>query len=500
MTATLVRSCRVVGTLGVLLVVVAADAPAQSLVATGSQAAAAEAGPCEDAASRIAGAPLPRVGATEWADWVALTGCGGRGATIVAGALQSDRVRAETDLQRVDHLAGLLDGWFQPQLISAYEALLADRATSNAMRLRSMWLLGGLLVPTTDVAGPLQGYMSDACHTYERSTSLRDAPEGIPSDAYDRARNVLAASADDRNAPDFLRRTARCWEELVRDAQNGSARIFRAETLPRADRSDRRDREDDRRYDDRDRTVIVERPTTVVVERPVRVVYECDNRYVFYNDGGYDLAIRYSGYGNGVLRVRHGGPYVWTAARFGPTRFWLGDTELFYSDVVYRPCGGRRVTIGASIGIWTGWHTGLGIWIGRNVGPRIINRPIVTGPVVVYPRAPRPVIVVPPGRRDHDDRYRGRRDEPVRVYPRGREPRREEPRREEPRREEPRREEPRREEPRREEPRREEPRREEPRREEPRASQGGRDAPRGDERRAVPRSAERPRSIPRPPG
>src|SRR5690349_18947073 len=71
---------------------------------------------CEDAAARVNGATLPRVGASAWTDWVTLTGCGTRGATIIAGALQSDAIRTESELSRLDHMAGLLDGWFQPQL------------------------------------------------------------------------------------------------------------------------------------------------------------------------------------------------------------------------------------------------------------------------------------------------------------------------------------------------------------------------------------------------
>src|SRR5689334_14604064 len=95
---------------------------------------------CEDAAARINGATLPRVGAPQWNDWVTLTGCGTRGATIIAGALQSDAIRTESELSRLDHLAGLLDGWFQPQLVTAYEFILRSRDTSNGMKLRAMWL------------------------------------------------------------------------------------------------------------------------------------------------------------------------------------------------------------------------------------------------------------------------------------------------------------------------------------------------------------------------
>jgi hypothetical protein len=159
-------------------------------------------------------------------------------------------------------------------------------------------------------------------------------------------------------------------------------------------------------------TVVIEQPIqpTVVIQRPVRVVYECDNRFVFYNEAGYDLAVRYGGYGSGgVLRVAHGGPYVWVAARFGPVRFWVGDQEVWYGDATYRPCGGRRVIFAPVIYPWQGWRIGLGMYIGhRYVSPRYLTprvyRPIIVGP----PRR------VPDGRNDprgRDERG-GRGDEP----------------------------------------------------------------------------------------
>lgn len=354
------------------------DASAQSVSADVSQHASA----CDDAAARLNSNTLPRVGAPGWSDWVALTGCGSRGATLIAGALRSDGIRTETELNRLDHLAGILDGWFQPQLVNAYEALLRSPDASNAVRLRAMWLLSGLYVPNVDVAGPLQGYMSLRCETYDRSTALRDAPETLPSTVYEEAEEAMAYVADDRSAPEYVRSTARCWNGVIREAlRNGTTGI------------------DDRYEDRRD-----DRTTTVVVERPVRVVYECDNRFVFYNDAGYDLAVRYAGYGSGgVLRVTHGGPYVWVAGRFGPVRFYVGEREVYYSPAVYRPCGRTRVVMVGSVHPWGGWHSGLGVYVGIRNGHRVIAPRVVFAPRIVIGRPP--VIVVPRGRdRDWNDR------------------------------------------------------------------------------------------------
>ena len=330
---------------------------------------------CEDAAVRISINSLPRVGAAQWNDWVTLTGCGTRGATIIASALRSDGIRGETEMTRLDHLTNLLDGWFQPSLISAYQSLLKTPDASYAIRLRSMWLLSGLYSPNVDVAGPLQGYMSKGCESYDRMTSLRDAPASLPASAYDQARDTIAFAANDRNTPEYVRATAHCWEGVVNSAANYSA--------------DGGARREEPAQPVQNQTVIVEPAvqTTVVVERPVRVVYECDNRFIIYNDVGYDLAVRYGGYGsNGVLRVAHGGPYVWAAARFGPIHFWVGDEEVWYSDVSYRPCGRTRVIYAPVVRPWIGWHIGLGAYF----GPRYFaNRPYY-----VPPRG-RPVIVVP---------------------------------------------------------------------------------------------------------
>lgn len=352
-------------------------------------AARAQAYGCEDAAVRVNTTSLPRVGAPQWNDWVTLTGCGARGATVIAAALRSDGVRTETELTRLDHLAGLLDGWFQPQLVSAYQSLLRAPDASHAVRLRAMWLLAGLYAPDVDVAGPLQGFMSARCESYDRKTALRDAPETLPAEAYDQARDAIAVVAEDRYAPEYVRSTARCWEGVLGDAlEHGNAV------------------EDNRAA----QTVVVSNPT-VVVQRPVRVVYDCDSRFVFYNDVGYDLAVRYDGFGSaGVLRVGHGGPFVWAAARFGPVRFWVGESEVFYTDAVYRSCYGygHRLIVGAPIYPWYGWHAGLGLYL----APRFVVQPRIYVPfgyVVRPPRWTRPIVIHHPrgGRDDWDRRGYG---------------------------------------------------------------------------------------------
>jgi hypothetical protein len=369
-----------------LIVAVAAG----TATAVGAAPARAQATGCEDAAVRLTAATLPRVGAPQWNDWVTLTGCGTRGASVIASALRSDGVRTETELTRLDHLTGLLDGWFQPQLITAYEWLLRAPDASHAVRLRAMWLLAGLYAPDHDVAGPLQGFMSTRCEAYERKTSLRDAPETLPAEAYDRARDAIAFVADDRYAPEYVRSTARCWEGLITDALEHGDRV----------------------QESRQVTTVSTSPTTVVVQRPVRVVYDCDSRFVFYNDAGYDLAVRYAGFGtSGVLRVGHGGPFVWAAVRFGPVRFWVGDVEVFYTDAVYRPCHsyGHRLVVGAPIYPWYGWHAGLGVYL----APRVVLRPRIVVPagyVARPPRYTRPIIVVPRPRGGRDGYDQGRRD------------------------------------------------------------------------------------------
>lgn len=336
---------------------------------------------CEDAAIRISTGGIPRVGAPQWNDWMTLTGCGNRGAAAVAGALRSDAVRTETELTRLDHLASVLDGWFQPSLVAAYQSLLRTPDASWAVRLRAMWLLGGLYAPATDVAGPLQGFMaSRGCDRYERVTALREAPGTLPPMAFDQVRDAMSAAANDGYAPEYVRTTARCWEGVIQDAAVMTDRGVR------------------------DERVVVDAPppppTTVVIEPPVRVVYDCDNRYVFYNEAGYDLAVRYAGYGAGVLRVAHGGPFVWMAARFGPMQFWVGDSPIVYTSAMYRPCGGRRIVVGPVIYPWYGWRAGLGVY----VGPRYVVPRYGPPPRYVVPRPNHPVMVVPPRRgRDDDD-------------------------------------------------------------------------------------------------
>src|SRR6185369_5831268 len=87
-----------------------------ALAAIAAPTASAQAAPstqpagCEEAAVRINTNALPRAGAPQWNDWMTLTGCGTRGATIVASALRSDGIRTETELTRLDHLTNLLDG------------------------------------------------------------------------------------------------------------------------------------------------------------------------------------------------------------------------------------------------------------------------------------------------------------------------------------------------------------------------------------------------------
>jgi len=371
---------------------------ALSAAGVGTTPVAAQETGCEDAAARIGAASLPRAGAPEWNDWVSLTGCGSRGATVIAGVLRSDGVRRETELSRLDYLAGILDGWFQPQLVAAYESLLRAPDASYGVRLRAMWLLAGLYAPDVEVAGPLQGYMTARCERYDRSTSLRDAPATLPAAAYDQARSAIAFAVDDRGAPEYVRSTARCWEDVIVDElQNGTRSA--------------NDNPNDVIVENASRTVVVEQPRTVYVERPVRVVYECGNRFMLYNDAGYDLAVRYDGYGRrGVLRVAHGGPYVWTAARFGPVRFWVGDREVWYSDAVYRPCGGVRVVVAPSVHIWTGWHSGLGLYIGNRGFGVSMGRPVIVRPRYVPPRVTRPIVIVNP----RGNRPGGNRNQPVR--------------------------------------------------------------------------------------
>jgi hypothetical protein len=170
---------------------------------------------CDSAAMTVAGHALPRAGAAEWSNWVALTGCGSRGAAVLAGALQSHAVRAEKDVARIDVLTGLLDGWYAPQLITTYESVAAASEATQALRLRAMWLLSGLFEPSVDVAGPLQAYTVRSCSAYGRTTSLRDAPSSLPPGASDGVRDALAIVAADKSSPSAVRSTAECWTGVL---------------------------------------------------------------------------------------------------------------------------------------------------------------------------------------------------------------------------------------------------------------------------------------------
>jgi hypothetical protein len=170
---------------------------------------------CDSAAMTVAGHALPPAGAAEWSNWVALTGCGARGAAVLAGALQSHALRAERDVVRIDLLTGLLDGWYAPQLVTTYEAVAAADDATAALRLRAMWLLAGLFEPSVDVAGPLQSYSVRTCSAFGRTTSLRDAPSSLPPGASDGVRDALAAVATDKSAPSAVRNTAQCWGDVV---------------------------------------------------------------------------------------------------------------------------------------------------------------------------------------------------------------------------------------------------------------------------------------------
>lgn len=339
------------------------------VAAAAAPVAGAQGTDCETAALRVGVASLPRAGSAEWNDWVTLTGCGSRGATVIGAALRSAGVRQEGELTRLDQMAGLLDGWFQPSLVAAYEWLLRAPDASNAIRLRAMWLLAGLYAPDVEVAGPLQGFMTARCERYDRTTTLREAPTTLPGEAYDRAADAVAFVAADRSAPDYVRTTAQCWDGVIQGAL-AAGNIEGTDVAGDAVAARQ--------------TVVISQPT-VVVERPVRVVYDCGTRFIFYNDAVADLAIRYDGYGAGVLRVRRGGPFVWVAARFGPMRFWLGDQEVVYTSAVYRPCGASMVRYPAVLP-WRDWRPGLGVFIGA----RIVRPPVYVAPRVIVTRPARP--------------------------------------------------------------------------------------------------------------
>ena len=111
-----------------------------------------------------------------------------------------------------------------------------------------MWLLSGLYAPSVDVAGPLQGYMSARCESYERMTSLRDAPATLPASAYVQAREAISYASNDGAAPEYVRATARCWAGVVNAATNSANNAG----------TDGSDRDVPRDLPREDRTVIVE--------------------------------------------------------------------------------------------------------------------------------------------------------------------------------------------------------------------------------------------------
>jgi hypothetical protein len=170
---------------------------------------------CDSAAMFVAGRGLPQPGSADWGNWVALTGCGSRGAAVIAGALRSSALRSEKDVAELDVLTGLLDGWYAPQLITTYQYVAAASDATPAIRLRSMWLLAGLFAPTIDVAGPLQGFTLISCKPYARTTALRDAPSSIPPGALEGVRTSFAGIARDLASPESVRMAAQCWEDVV---------------------------------------------------------------------------------------------------------------------------------------------------------------------------------------------------------------------------------------------------------------------------------------------
>ena len=60
---------------------------------------------CDRAARGVLEKPLPEPGTEGWNHFMELTSCGSRGATVIAGVIQSPMVRAETDPARLDALA-----------------------------------------------------------------------------------------------------------------------------------------------------------------------------------------------------------------------------------------------------------------------------------------------------------------------------------------------------------------------------------------------------------
>ncbi len=349
---------------------------------------------CDRAARGVLERPLPAPGTDGWNHFMELTSCGSRGATVIAGVIQSPMVRAEMDPARLDALAGMLDGWFSPALVSAYESVAATPQASPGMRLRSMWLLSGLLVPNTEVAGPLQGYTAVSCGAYERVTALRGAPSGLPAQAYDDARLAFARAASDPSAPDAVRNTARCWSDVVSGHANAGG-TFNASAS--SDRDDDRDSRVEATPTVINQTVINTGPPPITVIEPIEVRYECDGRFMVLNQSPALMSLRYevvgAGWG-GVMQVGGRSSHVFVAARVGPLRFFVGSREVAYVRYTRRSCYGWRNDY--TVVVASRMYYPPPIY--RNSRPVVVVRPR-GGPVVIGGRD-----------RDRDDRRDNGRD------------------------------------------------------------------------------------------
>ncbi len=320
---------------------------------------------CESASAAISEHPLPAVGGAEWNNWVTLTNCGSRGATVAAGVIQSHAVRAESDGARLDALAGILDGWFSPALVSAYESASASRDASPAFRLRAMWLLAGLFSPSVEVAGPLQGYAATSCATYDRTTALREVPRSLPQSVYDGARDAFARVADDASAPQAVRTTARCWEGVVSGSSLAAAGgapgmnptdpmagqqpkmpplPTQAQAQAQADAQAQANGQmvQQQGQGTASEDLLVPASTDLPLDVPVRLLYDCDDRYYLQNTGYADISVRY-GLAGGAFSYARVGPRrssLILAPSFAGTRFWVGERELAFAPYPYRACGG----------------------------------------------------------------------------------------------------------------------------------------------------------------
>ncbi len=351
---------------------------------------------CDRAARGVLEKPLPAPGTEGWNYFMELTSCGSRGATVIAGVIQSPRVRAEMDPARLDALAGMLDGWFAPPLVSAYESVVAAPESSPAMRLRSMWLLAGLLAPNTEVAGPLQGYTALSCGATQRVTSLRGAPNGLPQQAYDDARLAFARAASDPTATDAVRGTARCWSDVVGGRVNAGALNSGGATGTDNDRVEAAPTVINQ-------TVINTGPPPITVIEPIEVRYECDGRFIVLNQSPALMSLRYevvgAGWG-GMMQVGGRGSHVFVAARVGPLRFFLGDREVAYVRYERRSC--------------YGWHDGYTIVVASRMyrppvymtrRPTVVvrQRPVIAAAPPAPPAAPAAANPAPGRPRPHDN-------------------------------------------------------------------------------------------------